>query len=111
MADGQIAPRAQVKLADYRPPAYQVEHVALDFELDPQATIVKARLKLRRNAPGPLKLDGRKLELLSISLNGEALGDNRYVLDDESLTIHEVPDEAVLETSVRINPAENTELS
>ncbi len=111
MADGQIPPRNPVNLADYRPPAFQVDHVSLDFELDPQATIVKARLKLRRNAPGPLKLDGRKLELLSISLNGEALGDNHYNLDDESLTIHEAPDEAVLETSVRIIPAANTELS
>ncbi|MDE2320095.1 MAG: aminopeptidase N, partial [Rhodospirillales bacterium] len=111
MADAQITPRNPVKLADYRPPAFLVEHVALEFELDPQATIVKARLKLRRNAPGPLRLDGRKLELLSISLNGEALGDNRYDLDDESLDIHEAPDEAVLETCVRINPAKNTELS
>ncbi len=111
MADGQIPPRTPVKLADYRPPAYKVAHVALDFELAPEATIVKARLKLHRNAPGPLKLDGRKLDLLSITLNGEALGDNRYELDDESLTIHDAPDEAVLETSVRINPLANTELS
>lgn len=81
MADGQTPPRTPVKLADYRPPAFLVEHVALDFELEPEATIVHARLKLRRNTPGPLKLDGRKLELLSIALNGEALGDNRYTLD------------------------------
>ncbi|WP_298225818.1 aminopeptidase N [Acidocella sp.] len=111
MADGQTPPRTPVKLADYSPPAYKVEHVSLDFELDPQVTIVKARLELRRNAPGLLKLDGSKLELLSIYLNGEALGDNGYALDDETLTIHEAPDVAVLETSVRINPTANTELS
>lgn len=111
MADGQIAPRNPVKLADYQPPAYRVAEVELDFELDPQATIVHAKLKLQRGAAGPLKLDGRKLELISISLNGEALGDNRYTLDDSSLTIHDAPDDAVLETSVRINPSKNTELS
>ncbi|GAN80275.1 aminopeptidase N [Acidocella aminolytica] len=111
MADEQIPSRNPVNLADYRAPAYQVEHVALDFELAPEATIVKARLQLRRNAPGPLKLDGRKLELLSVSLNGEPLGDNRYTLDEDSLTIQDVPDQAVLETSVRINPAANSELS
>ena len=111
MADGQTPPRDLVKLADYRPPAFLVDHVSLDFELDPQASIVRSRLQLRRNAPGPLKLDGKKLELLSIALNGEALGDNRYELDEEGLTIHEAPDEAVLETSVRIAPAANTELS
>ena len=111
MADGQTPTRTPVNLADYRPPAFLVDKVSLDFELAPEATIVHARLQLRRNAPGPLKLDGRKLELLSIALNGEALGDNRYTLDANSLTLPELPDEAVLETSVRIDPAANTELS
>ncbi len=111
MADGQTTPRNPVKLADYQPPAYQADTVALEFELDTEATLVHARLQLRRNAPGPLRLDGRALELLSISLNGEALGDNRYVLDADGLTIHDAPDAALVETSVRIHPAANTELS
>lgn len=111
MADNQTAPRTPIYLADYCPPAFLVDSVALDFELDPQATIITSQLKLRRNHPGPLRLDGRKLELLCISLNGEVLGDNRYILDETGITIHNPPDEAVLETSVRINPTANTELS
>lgn len=111
MANAQSTARTPIYLADYRPPVFLVDHVDLDFELDPQATIVKARLQLRRNTPGPLRLDGRKLELLSIKLNGEFLGDNHYALDDSGLTIHNPPDAAVLETSVRINPSANTELS
>lgn len=111
MADTNTPPRTPIKLADYKPPVFLVDYVALDFELDPLATIVKARLTLRRNTHGELRLDGRKLELLSISLNGEALAENQYTQDDLGLTIHNPPDKAVLETSVRINPHANTELS
>lgn len=111
IADAQTAPRTPIKLADYRPPVFLVDHVELDFELDAQATIVKTRLKLRRNTPGPLRLDGRKLELFSISLNGEALGDNHYTLDETGLSFHNPPDDMLLETVVRINPSVNTELS
>lgn len=111
MVDVKAAPHTPVYLADYHPPSFLVDHVALDFELDPQATIVKARLQLRRHADGSLRLEGRKLELLSLSLNGEALDDRHYSLDETGLTIHNPPDKAVLETSVRINPSENTELS
>ncbi len=113
MADGQIAATARnaIRLEDYRRPAFLVDEVALDFELEPGATVVKARLALRREAAGPLVLDGRMLELLSIALNGEVLGDNRYSVADNKLTIEDVPDEFVLETQVRIDPSSNTELS
>jgi aminopeptidase N len=111
MADAQIAARKPVELSAYAPPAFVVEEVELVFDLDPRATEVRARLKMRRNAPGALTLDGVRLELLSLVVNGEALGDNRYTKDEKSLTIHDAPDDCVLETHVRINPAANTELS
>jgi aminopeptidase N len=85
--------------------------VALDFDLDPVATIVSARLTINRQAPGPLVLDGRQLELLSVALDGEVLGDNRYALRGDKLVIEDVPDEFVLETRVKIIPETNTELS
>jgi aminopeptidase N len=111
MADAQIAARKPVELSAYAPPAFVVEEVELVFDLDPRATEVRARLKMRRNAPGALTLDGVRLELLSLAVNGEALGDNRYTKDEKSLTIHDAPDDCVLETHVRINPTANTELS
>jgi aminopeptidase N len=111
MADGQIASRTPIYLDDYTKPAFMVEHVALEFDLDPQATLVHAKLHLRRQAPGPLKLDGKQLELRAISINGEAPGDNHYVADGTGLTVHEAPDDFMLETTVIICPAENTELS
>src|SRR5271156_466580 len=80
MADGQIALRKPIRLADYSAPVFRVDEVALDFDLDPAATLVRATLQLRRQAPGPLVLDGKDLELRSVTLNGEVLGDNRYTL-------------------------------
>src|SRR6516165_8510732 len=105
------AARQPVRLADYQPPIFTVPQVALDVTLDPAASIVRARLSLRRQAPGKLRLDGRKLKLRSIAIDGESLGDNRYELDDEGLTIHDTPDEFVLATEVEIAPETNTELS
>jgi len=47
----------------YRPPAFLVDTVDLRFELDPNATLVRSRLALRRNPAhadpaAPLRLDG-----------------------------------------------------
>jgi len=113
MADGQItAPqRKAVRLADYTKPAFLVDEVSLDFDLSPQATTVRATLKLRRNAPGALELDGKALDLVSVAVDGEALGDNRYSVGHNKLTIADVPDEFSLQTVVKFAPERNTELS
>ena len=36
--------------ADYRPPAFVVDELALEFDLDPDATTVTATFGFRRNA-------------------------------------------------------------
>ena len=36
-------------LADYRPPAFLVDSIALTFDLDPEATRGRAESRLRRN--------------------------------------------------------------
>ena len=117
MGDGQVlagqasAQRNAVRLADYTKPAFLVDEVSLDFDLAPDATTVRARLKLRRNAPGELELDGRALELRAVALDGDALGPNRYTLSGNKLSIPDVPDECTLETVVKFAPEANTELS
>lgn len=111
MADGQIAPRKLIRLSDYTKPNFLVDEVELDFDLDPKATIIRATLKLRRQSEGPLVLDGRALKLRSVKMNDEILGANRYAVDDEHLTIHDMPDECVIETEVEIDPEANSTLS
>ncbi len=111
------APKA-VRLADYRAPDWLVPSVHLDFALDPEATIVTARLEIARNpdAPGPdcppLVLDGEDLELEDIRLDGGKLLEAEYILDGNRLVIPTPPARDFrLETQVRINPQDNTALS
>ena len=101
-----------IRLADYRPPAFLIDEVELDFDLEPKATRVKARLKVRRNGAHaePLKLDGVRLKLISAAIDGEPLGADAYQLDEEQLSIPGAPDRFVLETEVEIDPQGNTAL-
>jgi aminopeptidase N len=112
-----IAPPQPVRLADYQPPAYLIDTVDLVFELGTEDTRVKSRLRIRRN-PGvaergaALNLDGEALELVSLALDGEPLGANRYQLKPEGgLILADVPDAFTLDVETRIAPQSNTALS
>ena len=104
-------------LKDYAPPDYLIETVELDFALDPKATRVKSKLRLRRNpkaAPGdrPLVLDGEGLVLQSLAIDGKPLGLDDYRLGEKSLTIHNVPaGPFTLEIVTLCDPEANTALS
>ena len=103
-------PRA-IHLSEYQAPDFHIQTVKLDFALDPQATRVASRLDIARKKPGaPLALHGEGLKLISIALDGRALKDGEYRLDDKSLTVPTVPDHFVLETVCEIAPAANTAL-
>jgi aminopeptidase N len=115
-ASRDLVPHQPIRLADYQAPAFLIDEVDLVFELGEEKTSVKARLSVRRNPaanePGaPLKLAGRELELVSVAIDGEALGPNRYIVDDEALTIASVPDAFTLDIETRIEPQNNTVLS
>ncbi len=102
-------------LKDYLPPAYLVDQVEFHFDLEPARTEVQAVLHLRlnpesRQTNNELRLDGRNLELLALSIDGRPLGAAAYTQDDEGLSISDVPEEFVLQTRVRINPESNTAL-
>ncbi len=101
-----------IRLEDYRPPAFLVDEVSLDFRLDPSATRVKATLRVRRNGDHvePLRFDGVRLKLKSVSLDGQTLADGRYQVTDEHLVVGDVPDAFTLETEVEIDPGANTAL-
>jgi aminopeptidase N len=42
-----------IHLKDYAPPAFKVETVELDIEIRADDALVRAKLQIRRNAPGP----------------------------------------------------------
>ena len=95
---------------DYRPPEWLVPEVALDFDLDPARTRVRARLKVTRNGPHTeaLRLDGAGQQPLSVKVDGVAVNDWR--IDGEQLVIPLAGDAHVVETEVEIAPDRNTQL-
>jgi aminopeptidase N len=104
-------------LKDYAPPDYLVDEVDLDIALDPRATQVRSKLRLRANPKAavgarPLVLDGEGLILQSLALDGEPVSAGNYRLDKKSLTILEVPARPfTLETTTLCDPEANTALS
>jgi aminopeptidase N len=104
----------RVRLKDYRPPDWLIETVDLDVSLDPTATTVRAKLRLKPNgagAPAPLVLDGEDLKLRSLALDGRPLPDGSFLVTPERLTIAQPPNrpfELTIETVV--DPTNNTQL-
>ncbi len=100
----------QIRLADYRPSSFLIDRVHLAFELDAQRTRVTSKLEMRRR-PGAaresLRLDGERLDLISVVLDGRKLEPQEYVLDPQSLTIAELPDSFLLEIETEMSPAAN----
>ena len=99
--------------SDYRPSPFLINAVDLVFDLRDDDVRVESRLMVCRNPaadPGqPLVLDG-SAELLSVALDGEPLPVTAYALDDETLTIRDVPDSFTLEVVTRVDPYTNTSL-
>jgi aminopeptidase N len=98
-----------ILLDDYRPPAFLIDEIDLEFVLDANATRVRARLTIRRNGDHtePLRLNGERLKPVSVALDGRALETGAYQVDDEWLTIPLTPDGFTLETEVEIDPEAN----
>ena len=105
---------AVTRLADYAPPPFLVDAVDLDFELDEKRTLVRAKLRVRRNpaaAPVPdLVLDGHGLDTRAVRVDGETVSGNRVEIAGETLTLRDAPDAFVLDTEVTIRPGANKSL-
>jgi aminopeptidase N len=103
-----------VRLKDYRPPDWLVETVDLDVLLDPTATSIRAKLRLRPNhagPPAPLVLDGEDLKLRSLAIDGKPLANGSFVATPNGLTIAQPPNRPFeLEIETVIDPAGNTQL-
>ncbi len=100
--------------ADYRAPDHRIERVELEFDLEPEATLVSSRLLVQRSpqAKGDeLVLDGEDLELVSLALNGKPITAGRYAQRDGKLIINGLPERFELHVVNRIHPAANTQLS
>jgi aminopeptidase N len=95
---------------DYHAPDWLVPDIALDFDLDPATTRVKAALDVTRNGDHdhPLRLDGDGQTLLSVSVDGNPHNDWR--VEDGDLIIHLPGGRHRVETEVEVHPDRNTQL-
>ncbi|MBI4357297.1 MAG: aminopeptidase N [Gammaproteobacteria bacterium] len=98
----------------YEPPAFLTPKVELQFILDPGETEVQSTLHVRHNAAGSpsLVLNGKKMTLKAIALNGRPLSPDEYRVEENTLTVLSPPPERgfVLTITNTINPRKNTQL-
>ncbi|QLB42156.1 MULTISPECIES: aminopeptidase N [Mannheimia] len=107
-----MQPKAKFR-KDYRAPDFTITDIYLDFQLDPERTLVTSTLTIeRKNVEATmLKLDGHSFDFLSIKFNGKPF--SCYQKDDESLTLNlaDMPsDRFELQIETALNPAQNTSL-
>lgn len=116
MLENEVSPISKPKtiyLKDYRPPDFLISTVFLDFVLDGELATVKAKLEVTRNGQHtrPLILDGEKQTLLAVSVDGTSLAPSEYQVNDDSLSLDNLPDAFILDIETQCKPLLNTELS
>ncbi len=106
------APLAVIRREDYRPPSWLAPNISLEFDLDPQATRVKASFSVTRSGTHehPLRLDGDGLTPLRVAVDGQTLAPADWQMDEGALVIALSGDSHLIETEVEITPAANTQL-
>jgi len=106
-----------ILLSAYAPPSFLIDAVRLEIELDPTATRVRSKMKMRRNPAShgksvPLVLDGERLALHEVLVNGDKLSSNAYQMSDDKLVLPDMPEGAFdLEILTSCGPQANTQLS
>ncbi len=102
-----------IRRADYAPPAFLIDTVALEFDLLPERTVVKNTMRVRRNPDASraahLELMGEQLEFVSATLDGQPFA-NAHA-HEHGLVLDNVPEKFELTLTSICNPAANTTLS
>jgi aminopeptidase N len=111
MPDAALTPQT-ILLGQYSPPDWAIPEIHLDFALHETATIVTARMQVRRIGAHalPLRLAGDGLELVSASLDGQVPGPDDLALSAGGLDVTVAGEHAELTIVTRLNPSANTKL-
>ena len=101
----------KIYLKDYKAPAFSVDSVHLDFNLNEDfcRVITKSQMK-QLEAGSALHLNGEDLKLVSVKINGQALSPSQYQLTAEEMIIPTVPATFTLEIETELEPQNNTSL-
>ncbi len=102
----------EIYLKDYKSPAFEIQSVHLRFELEEEYALVTNVMKIKKIdvESKNLRLDSIDLELLELYINDLKIDESRYIIDDESLTILNVPTLFSIKIENKIYPQNNTEL-
>ncbi|MGF6263393.1 aminopeptidase N [Paraburkholderia youngii] len=102
-----------IRRADYAPPAFLIDTVALEFDLVPERTVVRNTMRVRRNPDASraahLELMGEQLEFVSAEIDGKPFANAHP--HEHGLLLDNVSDSFELTLTSICNPAENTTLS
>ncbi|MFC7536416.1 aminopeptidase N [Sphingomonas sp. GCM10030256] len=98
-----------IRREDYRAPDWLVPVIEVEFDLDPERTVVRARLTVERNGEHDraLRLDGDDLVPLAVRVDGR---DANYEMDGSTLIVPLTGATAVVETEVALAPEANSQL-
>ena len=109
--------RPAKRRVDYRPPAFLIDRVGLELDLDPAATEVRATLSFRRNPDAaaqdrqaPFVLDGEQQDTVRIELDGRPLGPADAIVTASGVTLLRPPDAGTLVVRSRNAPQSNAAL-
>jgi aminopeptidase N len=114
MADASPEPKEPplIRREDYRPFAWLVPEVSLDFRLGISKTRVKAALTVHRNAraepSATIRLNGDGLVPLEVLVDGEAI--NSWSMDGDDLIVPLPGDSHLVEVMTEFDPSANTKL-
>ena len=103
-----------IRRHEYQAYPWEIEQLRLHFTLEDAAVIVHSEMQIQIKQGGEhtggLELDGKDLETLELTIDGEVLEKSRFQIKGERMMINDVPARCVVSTRVRIRPAENTAL-
>ena len=102
----------EIHLKDYKKPQFNILSVDLVFDLYEEYVIVTNTMECEKldETTSDLELHSRDLELEALYLNDLKLQENRYVIQEESLCILNVPKTFHIKIINKIYPQKNTEL-
>lgn len=101
----------KIYLKDYKGPAFSVDSIHLDFNLNDDFCRVVAKSQVKQLTAGAeLRLNGEDLKLISIKINGQTLSPDQYQITPEELIVKTVPATFTLEVETELEPQNNTSL-
>ena len=108
------AASGRIQRSGYRAPAYFLDRIALEFDLDLEVTDVCATLHLRRNPDHTdpvLELNGEQLELVALEIDGQPAPASSWRIEGDLLRLTAPPAPTfTLRVRNRIRPRANTSL-